>query len=306
MKKKAVGESAMGLSRKSNIVLNIILSVMAILCVGPLLLIVAVSFTDEKALALYGYNLIPKVFSMYAYEFIFSVGDQVLNAYGVTIIVTIVGTVISMAVIALYAYVISRKDFKYRGFFSFFIFFTMLFNGGLVSSYLIGVNVLHLKDNLWGLIFPYLMNAWWVLILRTYIASNVPDSLIESAKIDGAGEFRIFFKIVMPLAMPGLATIGLFCALQYWNDWYLALLYVNDPRLVPLPNLLYRTQIAMQYLMQNSSTITGGVAGDILAKMPAESARMAMAVIGVGPILLTFPFFLKHFIKGLTVGAVKG
>jgi putative aldouronate transport system permease protein len=295
-----------GLSKKGNFLLNLVLGTMAVLSIIPLLLVIATSFTDEKTLAIHGYNLIPQKFSLYAYQFLFSVGGQVLNAYGVTIFVTVVGTVLSMFVISFYAYVLSRKDFKYRNFFAFFLFFTMLFNGGLVSTYLIGVNVLGLKDNLWGLIFPYLMNAWWVLILRTYFTTNVPDSLIEAAKLDGAGEFRIFFKIVVPLALPGLATIGLFCALQYWNDWWLALLYINDPKLVPLPNLLYRVQIAMQYLTQNSASIQGGVAGDILAKMPAESARMAMAVIGVGPIVATFPFFLKYFIKGLTVGAVKG
>jgi putative aldouronate transport system permease protein len=307
MLKRMKAESGVrDISCPGNIGLHLILSAMALLCVVPLLLVVSVSFTDEKTLALRGYNLIPAKFSTYAYEFIMSMGDQVIHAYQVSIIVTLVGTLLSMMIMSLYAYVISRKDFKYRNFFSFFLFFTMLFNGGLVSTYLIGVNLLRLRDNLWGLIFPYLMNAWWVMILRTYIVTNVPESLIESAKLDGAGEARIFFRIVIPLILPGLATIGLFCALQYWNDWWLAMLYIDDPKLVPLPNLLYRVQTAMQYLLQNSSNIQGGMAADILAKMPTEAARMAMAVIGVGPIVIAFPFFLKYFIRGLTVGAVKG
>lgn len=286
--------------------IHLTLGFYALICIVPLLLIIAVSMTDEKIIALKGYNFIPEKLSSYAYEFIFSNGGQILNAYGVTIFVTVAGTVLSLMVISLYAYVISRKDFQYRGFFTILVFLTMLFNGGLVSTYLIGVNVLHLKDNLFGLIFPYLMNAWWVLILRTFFVTNIPDSIIESAKIDGAGELRTFFNIVLPLALPGLATIALFSTLQYWNDWWLALLYINDPKLAPLPYLLYKVQNAMQYLLQNSSNIQGGFAGDILSKMPTETARMAMVVVAIGPIVLTFPFFQKYFIKGLTVGAIKG
>lgn len=293
------------ISTKSNIFLNLILSFYAFLCIVPLLLTIAVSFTDEKTLAINGYSFFPKKLSAYAYEFIFSMSGQVLNAYAVTIIVTVAGTILSVLVMALYAFPISRKDFKYKNFFTFYLIFTMLFNGGLVSTYLIGVKLLHLKDSLWGLIFPYMMNAFWVIILRTFYKTNIPDSLIESAKIDGAGEFTAFFKIVFPLALPGIATIALFAMLQYWNDWFLAALYINDPHLVPLPYLLYQVQTSTQYLLQHSSNI-GSMAGDILTKMPSESARMAMVVIGVGPVALTFPFFQKYFVKGLTVGAIKG
>lgn len=293
------------ISKPANIILNIILFTYGFLCLTPLLLIISASLSEEKMLAINGYSFIPQNFTTFAYKYIFTNTPQVISAYGISIIVTVVGTILGVLVMALYAFPLSRQDFKHKNFFSFYLIFTMLFSGGMVSTYLIGVNVLHLKDNLWGLILPYLMNAFNVIILRTFYKTNIPDSLIESAKIDGAGEFTIFFKIVFPLAMPGIATIALFLMVQYWNDWFLAALYINDPNLAPLPYLLYQLQTSMQYLLQNSSNI-GGRASDVLATMPSESARMAMVVIGVGPIVLTFPFFQKYFIKGLTVGAIKG
>jgi putative aldouronate transport system permease protein len=293
------------ISKKSNVVLNIILAVYGFLCVVPLLLIISASLTDEKMLAIKGYRFIPEAVTTYAYKYIITNTPQVVTAYGITILVTLVGTVLGVLVMALYAFPISRPDFKYKNFFTIFLVFTMLFNGGMVSTYLIGVNVLHFKDNLWGLIFPYLMNAFWVIILRTFYKTNIPDSLIESAKIDGASDFTTFFKIVFPLALPGIATIALFAMVQYWNDWFLASLYINNPNLAPLQYLLYQLQTSMQYLLQNSGNI-GGRAGDVLAKMPSESARMAMVIIGVGPVILTFPLFQKYFVKGLTVGAIKG
>lgn len=293
------------ISKKSNFLLNLILLIYGLLCIIPLVLIISASFTEEKMLAINGYSFIPQNFTTYAYNFIFSNTPQVMTAYGISILVTVTGTILGVLVMALYAYPISRQDFKHRNFFTFYLIFTMLFSGGMVSTYLIGVNVLHLKDNLLGLIFPYLMNAFNVIILRTFYKTNIPDSLIESAKIDGAGEFTIFFKIIFPLALPGVATIALFLMVQYWNDWFLATLYINEPNLAPLPYLLYQLQTSIQYLLQNSSNI-GGRAGDVLARMPMESARMAMVVISVGPIVLTFPFFQRYFIKGLTVGAIKG
>lgn len=293
------------ISPKANKVLNIILSLYTLFCMLPLFLILAISFTDESTLYIHGFNFIPKVFSTFAYEFIFSQANQVLIAYGISIFVTVAGTALSVLVMAFYAYPISRKDFKYKNFFTFYLIFTMLYSGGMVATYLVGVRVLHLKDNLFGLILPYMMNVFSVVILRTFFQTNVPDSLIESAKIDGAGEFRTFFEIVFPLALPGIATVALLAMIQYWNDWFLAALYINDMRLAPLPYLLYQVQISMNFLLQNSSNI-GAQSGDILAKMPNETARMAMAVICVGPVALTFPFFQKYFVKGMTVGAIKG
>lgn len=293
------------ISKKSNFFLNIILLAYGLFCVVPLFLIIAGSLTEEKSLAIYGYKFIPQAITTYAYKYIFTNTPQVITAYGISIFVTVVGTILGVIIMSLYAFPISRQDFKHKNFFTFYLIFTMLFSGGLVSTYLIGVNVLRFKDNLLGLIFPYLMNAFSVIILRTFYKTNIPDSLIESAKIDGAGEFSIFFKIIFPLALPGIATIALFLMVQYWNDWFLAALYINVPNLAPLQYLLYQLQTSMQYLLQNSGNMSGR-AGDVLAKMPSESARMAMVVIGVGPIVLTFPFFQKYFIKGLTVGAIKG
>lgn len=293
------------ISKKSNIVLNIILLTYGLLCMVPLLLILMGSLTDEKSLAMYGYKFIPQNVTTYAYHYIFNNTPQVITAYGISIFITVVGTILGVLTMALYAFPISRQDFKHKSFFTFYLIFTMLFSGGLVSTYLIGVNVLHLKDNLMGLIFPYLMNAFSVIILRTFYKTNIPDSLIESAKIDGAGEFSIFFRIIFPLALPGVATIALFLMVQYWNDWFLAALYINEPNLAPLQYLLYQLQTSMQYLLQNAGNMSGR-ASDVLAKMPSEAARMAMVVIGTGPIVLTFPFFQKYFIKGLTVGAIKG
>ncbi|MGD8400752.1 MAG: carbohydrate ABC transporter permease [Bacillota bacterium] len=293
------------ISRPANILCNLILFLYGFMCIAPLFLIITASLTEEKILAIEGYSFIPKNITTYAYDYIFTNTPQVVTAYGISILVTVVGTALSVLVMALYAFPISRQDFKYRNFFTFFLIFTMLFNGGMVSTYLIGVNVLHFRDNLWGLIFPYLMNAFSVIILRTFYRTNIPVSLIESAKIDGAGEFIIFFKIVLPLALPGIATIAMFSLVKYWNDWFQAALYINDPNLAPLPYLLYQLQSSMQYLLQNSSSV-GGRAADVLAKMPSEAARMAMVVIGVGPVIFTFPFFQKYFVKGLTVGSVKG
>jgi putative aldouronate transport system permease protein len=275
------------------------------MCVLPLFLVLAVSLSDENSLFIYGFSFIPKQFSTAAYDFIFSQANQVVIAYGISIFVTLAGTAVSVMTMALYAYPISRKDFKYKNFFTFYLILTMLYSGGLVATYLVGVRVLQLKDNLLGLILPYMMNVFSVVILRTFFQTNVPDSLIESAKIDGAGEFRTFFTIVFPLAMPGIATVALLAMIQYWNDWFLASIYINDLKLAPLPYLLYQVQISMNFLLQNSSNI-GAQSGSILANMPNETARMAMAVICVGPVALTFPFFQKYFVKGMTVGAIKG
>jgi putative aldouronate transport system permease protein len=293
------------ISPKANKILNILLFVYTLMCVLPLFLVLAVSLSDENSLFIYGFSFIPKQFSTAAYDFIFSQANQVVIAYGISIFVTLAGTAVSVMTMALYAYPISRKDFKYKNFFTFYLILTMLYSGGLVATYLVGVRVLQLKDNLLGLILPYMMNVFSVVILRTFFQTNVPDSLIESAKIDGAGEFRTFFTIVFPLAMPGIATVALLAMIQYWNDWFLASIYINDLKLAPLPYLLYQVQISMNFLLQNSSNI-GAQSGSILANMPNETARMAMAVICVGPVALTFPFFQKYFVKGMTVGAIKG
>ncbi|MFD1175548.1 carbohydrate ABC transporter permease [Paenibacillus puldeungensis] len=291
------------LSTPWNIIFNLFAGIFAFLCVFPFLFVVILSFTDEGALANDGYRLIPSKWSLEAYRYVFKTGDMLLKSYGVTIFVTIVGTIISLLFIAFYAYAISRKSFKFRNFFAFFAFFTMLFNGGLVPTYIIVTQLLGMKDTIWALILPLAVNAFYIMILRTFYSTSVPDAIIESGKIDGAGEFRIFLKLVLPLSLPGLATIGLFSTLGYWNDWFNALLYIDNPNLVPLQSMLMRIETSMQFILQNSQH--SSLSLEALQSLPQDTSRMAMVVLATGPIIFAYPFFQRYFIQGLTVGAVK-
>ncbi|SCW50755.1 putative aldouronate transport system permease protein [Paenibacillus tianmuensis] len=292
------------LSPAWNVIFNLIAGILAIACVFPFVFVTIISFTDEGTLARNGYRIIPEKWSLEAYRYVFKAGDQLLQSYGVTIAVTVIGTVLSMIMIALFAYAVSRKSFKYRNFFSFFAFFTMLFNGGLVPTYIVVTQLLGLKDSIWGLILPLAVNAFYIMIMRTFFSTSVPDAIIESGKIDGAGEFGIFFRLVLPLSLPGLATIGLFSTLGYWNDWFNALLYIDKPSLVPLQSMLMRIETSMQFILQNTSNPSMGVA--MLQSLPQDTSRMAMVVLATGPIVFAYPFFQRYFIQGLTVGAVKG
>lgn len=273
------------------------------LCVFPFLFVIIISFTDESTLARNGYQVIPEQWSLEAYRYIFRTGDQLLRSYGVTIAVTVIGTLISLAMIALFSYAVSRKSFKYRNFFTFFAFFTLLFNGGLVPTYIVVTQLLGLYDSLWALIMPMAVNAFYIMIMRTFFRLSVPESLIEAGKIDGASEFGVFFRLVLPLSLPGLATIGLFSTLGYWNDWFNALLYIESPNLVPLQSMLMRIESSMQFLLQNSNNPS--VNAGLLQTLPQDTSRMAMVVLATGPIVLAYPFFQRYFVQGLTVGAVK-
>lgn len=293
-------------SRLSNTVLNVIASIFSIACVFPFLFVVIISFTNEKALATDGYRIIPKEWSVEAYKYIFKTGDQLLRSFGITVLVTVAGAVLSLILISHFAYAISRSSFKYRNFFSFIAIFTMLFNGGMVPSYIINTRMLHLKDTLWALILPLAVNAFYIMIMRTFYRTTVPDAIIEAGKIDGAGELRVFYSVVLPISLPGLATIGLFSTLGYWNDWFNALLYIDNPNLVPLQALLMRIENSMQFLVTNSALSNSGQGMALLSSLPQDSARMAMVVLATVPIVLAYPFFQRFFISGLTVGAVKG
>lgn len=275
----------------------------AFLCVFPFLFVIIISFTDEKTLALNGYSVFPEKWSLEAYRYVFLTGDQLLRSYGVTILVTVLGTLISLAMISLFSYAISRRSFKYRNFFAFFAFFTMLFNGGLVPTYIVVTQLLGLNDSLWALIWPMALNAFYIMIMRTFFSLSVPESIIEAGKIDGASEFGIFFRLVLPLSLPGLATIGLFSTLGYWNDWFNALLYIESPDLVPLQSMLMRIENSMQFLLQNSNNPSVNIG--LLQSLPQDTSRMAMVVLATGPIVLAYPFFQRYFVQGLTVGAVK-
>ncbi|MCA0755124.1 carbohydrate ABC transporter permease [Paenibacillus sp. N4] len=275
----------------------------AFLCVFPFLFVILISFTDEAALARNGYSIFPEKWSLEAYRYIFLTGDQLLRSYGVTILVTVLGTLISLVMISLFSYAVSRRSFKYRNFFAFFAFFTMLFNGGLVPTYIVVTQLLGMNDSLWALIMPMAVNAFYIMIMRTFFILSVPESIIEAGKIDGASEFGVFIRLVLPLSLPGLATIGLFSTLAYWNDWFNALLYIDSPNLVPLQSMLMRIETSMQFLLQNSNNPS--VNSGLLQSLPQDTSRMAMVVLATGPIVLAYPFFQRYFVQGLTVGAVK-
>jgi putative aldouronate transport system permease protein len=291
------------LSSGWNVIFNLIAGIFALVCVFPFLFVTIISFTDERTLARNGYALFPEKWSLEAYRYLFQAGDQLLRSYGVTILVTVIGTAISVVLISLFAYAISRSSFKYRRFFTFFAFFTMLFNGGLVPSFIVTTQLLGLQDTLWALILPLAVNAFFILIMRTFFMTMIPAAIIESGKIDGASEFGIFIRLVVPLSLPGLATIALFSTLGYWNDWFNALLYINDPDMVPLQSMLMRIENSMQFLLQNSNNPSVGTG--ILQSLPQDTSRMAMVVLATGPIVLAYPFFQRYFVQGLTIGAVK-
>ncbi len=278
-------------------VIHLILITIGVACLVPMLLVISVSLSEEKALAVQGYQLLPIDFTTFAYKYILQNPQQILRAYGVTIFVTTVGTVLGLIVCSLMAYPLARKDFRLRGVLSFYVFFTLLFSGGMVPFYILVTQYLGWKDNILALIVPYLATAWYVLILRTSFA-QLPPELMEAARIDGAGEWRIFFQIVLPLSKPVLATIGLFYILRYWNDWFMALLFVNDPNLYPLQYLLQVLMRNINFLSSNPQTMGEPI--------PTSSARMAMAVLAFGPALFAFLLLQQYFIRGITIGSLKG
>lgn len=285
-----------------NIFLNVIVIIFVALCVVPLLLMIIVSFTDEMTILRTGYTFVPSKLSLESYKYVLG-GNLIYRSYGVTIFVTLLGTLASLSVITLFAYPLSRRDFKHRNLVSFLLFFTMIFNGGLVPWYMVYTQLIPLKNTIWVYIVPSLINAWYVLIMRTFFRATVPDELLEAAKLDGAGEFRTFFSIVLPISKAGLATIGLFCMLQYWNDWFLPLMFIDETKLMNVQYLLARILNTLTWLSQNSQSLSGTVSFDTI---PSEGARMAIAVLSIGPIIFAYPFFQRYFIKGLTIGALKG
>lgn len=275
-------------------------SLIALTCLLPFIMLISGSFTSENAIRTNGYGILPKEFTTEAYRLIFKIPQTVIHAYGVSIFITIVGTALGLLLISMTAYVISRKDFKYRNALSFFFYFTSLFNGGMVCTYIFYIQYLHLKDSMLALILPGMFNVFYLLIMRTFVAT-IPAALIESAKIDGAGEFKTFFSIILPLLKSGLATIGLFLALNYWNDWYNAMLYINSEDKYPLQYMLYS-------LLQKTQALASiaGKASVQMVDMPTNSLKLAMAVVATGPIIMVYPFVQKYFVKGVTIGSVKG
>lgn len=285
----------------SNIVLNALLIINTILCLAPLLLIIIISFSDSNAVMKYGYSFFPQKWSFAAYGFILKSAGMIFHCYGVSILVTVVGTVTGLLVVSLYAYPLSRSSFRYRTFFSFIVFFTMIFGGGLIPWVMVYRHVIELNNTFWVLIIPYLITGWNVIIMRTFMKTAIPEEVIESARIDGSGEFRTFFVIALPLCKAGLATIGLFIMLNYWNDWYLPLIFISDRNLYNIQYFLYQIMSSLEFLKS-----AAGNGSNAIKNIPSETARMAIAVMAIGPIIFAYPFFQRYFIKGLTIGAVKG
>lgn len=286
------------------VVSHVLLTVLCVFCVGSFLLVLGSSFQSESEIQKIGYRMIPQEFSLEAYKAVFMSPGMILDSYMVTIITTVVGTIIGLCISASAGYVISRKNYRYRKILSFFIFFTMLFNGGLVPTYILMTQWLHLKNTIWALILPLVVNAWYIILMRGFF-QGIPDSIMEAARIDGASELRIFFGIVLPISKPVLATIALFYALAYWNDWYQSLLYVDNQKLYKLQYLLMQILKKSQFLNSAAGQAVMGT-GASTADMPTLNLRMAMCVVAVGPLLIAFPFFQKYFVKGITVGSVKG
>lgn len=281
-----------------------VLLFLAVICLLPVALVVVASFTDEHTLLAGGYRFFPEKYSAAAYAYLWRQSAMMLRAYGISFLVTVTGTLASVILSALFAYPLSRNDFKYRNFFSFFVFFTMLFSGGIVPSYMMWSRIFHIRDTVWALIVPtYLMSAFNILLIRNFYSHNIPYALVEAAKIDGASQLLIFGRIMLPLSVPVIATVGLFTGLSYWNDWINGLYYINDPGLYSIQNLLVRLMNNIQYL--NSGAAAGAVSGGLSA-LPSTSVRMAIAVMGVIPVVVAYPFLQKYLIRGTVIGAIKG
>lgn len=280
-----------------------VLGLLGLLCLLPFYLTLVGSITDESYIRVHGYSFIPTVISFTAYKVLLFSSGAVLNGYMVSIFVLAIGTPLSLLINSMLAYTISQKRVKYRNVISFISYLTMLFNGGIVSWYIVCVNFLHLKDNIFALIIPYLVNAFYVMFIVNYFR-GVPQELFESAVIDGAGELSIFFKIMLPVSVPVLATVGLFTALQYWNDWWLGIMLIDKERLQPLQILLRTILSNIQFLNAKAGSST--IAGKLKMAIPAEGVKMATCIVTIGPIIFLYPYIQKFFIKGIMIGAVKG
>ncbi len=288
--------------KRWNITANIVMTIMTALAILPFILLIIASFTEENTALKYGYSYFPKAFSLDAYAYILQNASTFIRAYGMTIVVTALGTAASIVLTALTAYVLSKKGLPGGKILTLIVVFTMLFNGGLVATYISYVTIFHIKNTLFALVCPsLLMNAFSIMLVRNYFANSIPEEIYESARIDGASELTIFFKLVLPLSVPILATVGLMAGIAYWNDWQNALYYVDDKK-------LYTIQAILNSINDSISALTslGGSAGVTVADLPSTTIRMAVAVVGILPVLVVYPFFQKYFATGLMAGSVKG
>lgn len=282
----------------------VVMLLLTVFAFVPFLLIVIASITDETALVRNGYSFFPEHLSLDAYRYIRSSAYVFIRAYGVSFLVTLLGTAIGLLITSMLAYPMSRSDFKYHNVLAFVVFFTMLFSGGIVPSYIMWTQYFHIKNTLLALILPNLLaNGFNVLLVRNYFKNNVPLEIIEAAQIDGASELRTFFRIMLPLSMPVMATVGMFMGLAYWNDWINALYFVSKPQLYGIQNLLMQLMTNIQFL---NSGQAGSVLGTATVQLPSTAVRMTMAVLGIVPVLFVLPFMQKYLTRGVVIGAVKG
>ena len=287
------------------IILGFFLFLYTLFCGLPILLVFIAAFSDEKAITQNGFSFFPEKWSLAGINSVLRYGSQLLTSYGVTIFVPVFGTFLGLLVMSMFAYSISRKDFRLSKFLSIYLLIPMLFNGGQLSGYVIFTSYYHLKDSLWLLILPLCVTTMNVIILRTYIANSIPNELMEAAKIDGAGEYRTFFQITLPLLKPSLAAVGFMMATAYWNDWQNALLYITTDKKKPLQLLLINIQKSIEFLLNNSN-VPASARAAMGGNIPQYSSTMATVLVVIGPIMIVYPFFQKYFVKGLTVGSVKG
>lgn len=279
--------------------------IVAMVCLVPFIMILSGSFSSEEAITANGFSLLPQDFSLEAYKTVFKDPMTVVRAYATTITLTMTGTILGLLIQTMTAYVLSRKDFEWRNYFSFFFYFTTLFSGGLVPTYILYTQTLNLRDSYLALLMPLMFSVYNLLIMKSYI-SAIPESLVDAAKIDGCGEIRTLFQVIMPLIKPALATVGLFIALAYWNDWYNAMLYIKSDVKYPLQYFLYQQVNNIEaYKKLLASNV---VSGDIVSSMslPTQTLKMALTIVVTGPIILAFPFVQRYFVGGITIGAVKG
>lgn len=285
-----------------NIIAITVLAILSLVCLLPFWLVISGSFSDQSSIRIDGYQLIPQSFSLDAYKMLFRIPEELLRAYGVTIFVTVSGTLLGLLFTSMAAYVLASRDFRYRYQVSFFFYFTSIFGGGLVPWYIFNTKYLHFHNNIISLIVPILINVTYMLILKSYMM-NIPHELYESARLDGAGDWTIYCRVAMPLCKAGLATVGLFIALNYWNDWYNAMLFLDEGRRDLYPLQYYLNNILTKAQAINAAAARSGIpASDV----PSEPMKLAMTVVATGPIVLLYPFLQKYFVKGVTIGAVKG
>lgn len=287
--------------KTEQVIIYVVLTIFALCAILPFILLLTSSLADEQSIKTFGYSFWPKEWSTYAYEYLFKAnGESILRSYGITLFVTVFGTGLSLIITPMIAYALSRRDFKRAAVYSFLVFFTIIFNGGVVPSYIMWNNLFEIKNTIWALIFPNLVtNGFLITIAKNFFSSSIHPALLEAARIDGAGETQIYLKIVLPQSLPIIATLGLMVGLGYWNDWVNGLYYLTETELYSLPVMLNSILLNAQAL----SAMGSGAASSM--QLPSTTVRMAIAVIGVIPVMALYPFFQKYFVKGIMLGGVK-